>query len=230
MRRILVLAAALGTTASLNAQLHEKIIIKAGENVGEAISPTGFYRLPQFTEGTFALKDGTKAKARFNYHIGNGEMEYISMKGDTMAVGVPEEIEIISIGENVRYIYNNRAYLEIIADKKPAKLAKKIKIIIENDRKGGYGESAPASSQINYKNFTLSTGLLQLTHDLAIVKTTSYFWVDDKHNLQPANKKNSLKLVSKDKQAKLEAFIQENGINFNKEDDLIRLLHHAETL
>lgn len=230
MKRIFVLAAALAATASLNAQLHEKIVIKAGDNVAEAVSPNGFYRLPQFTDGIFTLKNGTKARARFNYHIGNGEMEYISQKGDTMAVGVPDDLELITIGEDVQYIYNNKAYLEIIADRKPAMLAKKIRIIVENDRKGGYGESAPASSQINYKNFTLSTGLLQLTHDLSILKTTSYFWLDDKHNPQPATKKNLLRLMSKDKQAKLEAFIDENKINFNNEDDLRKVLYHAETL
>jgi hypothetical protein len=130
----------------------------------------------------------------------------------------------------VQYIYRDKAYYEILADKKPAKLAKRIRITLEQEKKGGYGESAPASSQNNLRNFTSAGGLYQLTYDIAIIKTTSFYWIDGRDNLQSATKKNSLKLVSKDKQAQLETFIDENKINFNSEDDLRKLLHYADSL
>ena len=157
-------------------------------------------------------------------------MEYIGDKSDTLAIGIPDEIVDIVIGDKYVFIYNNKSYLEIITHAKTAKLAKKIGISTETEKKGGYGESAPASSQTNLKNFTLTTGLYQLTYDIAILKSTSYFWVDDRNNLQVANKKNSIKLVSKDKQPKLEAWLEENKINYNSEEDLTRLLQFTETL
>lgn len=230
MKRTAILFVVLAIQASLRAQLHEKIIIKAGSDIAEAISPTGFYRFAQFTEGSFTMKDGTHARAMFNYHIGTGEMEYLGDKGDTLAIGVPEDITVITIGENVQYIYNNKSYLEIIARKKPAALAKKIRVVLENEKKGGYGESQPASSQTTFKNITMSSGIYQLSHDIAIIKTTSFYWIDAKNNLQPVSKKSSLKLVSKDKQPQLEAYIEEQNINFNSEEDLLKLLNYSETL
>lgn len=229
MKKTGILVAALIVTILANAQLHEKIVVKAGENVAEAVSPNGFYRFPKFTEGTFTLKNGSKASAMFNFHIGNGEIEYLGDKGDTMAIGVPDDIANVTIGEST-FIYNNKTVIEILAGKEPAKLARRVRIILENEKKGGYGESAPASSQANFKNFNFATGMFQLTHDIAIIKTTSYYWADDRNNLTAATKKNSLKLVSKDKQPKLEAFIEENKTNFNKEDDLRRLVTFAGSL
>jgi hypothetical protein len=230
MKSIFALHLILAVAISANAQLHEKIVVKAGDNIPLAVSENGFYRLPKFTEGIYTMRNGQKATARFNFNIGNGEVEYIGDKGDTLAIGVPEEIRLITMGTDVQYIYKNKAYYEILADKKPGKLAKRVRILLENEKKGGYGESAPASSQSNLKNFTAAGGLYQLSYDIAIIKTTSFYWLDSWDNLQSATKKNSLKLVSKDKQAKLEAFIDENKISFNSEDDLRKLLQYADSL
>lgn len=230
MKRLFALYLDLVVAVSASAQLHEKIVVKAGDNIPLAISENGFYRLPKFTEGTYTMRNGQKATALFNFNIGNGEVEYIGDKRDTLAIGVPEDIRLITIGPDVQYIYQNKTYYEILADKKPAKLAKRIRISLEQEKKGGYGESAPASSQNNLRNFTSYGGLYQLSYDIAIIKTTSFYWLDGRDNLQSATKKNSLKLVSKDKQAQLESFIEENKINFNSEDDLRKLLHHADSL
>src|SRR5688572_8358434 len=231
MKRILALIIVLpAISIQLNAQLSERIVIKAGDNVATAFSPTGFYRFEQFTEGVCTLKNGIKSKARFNYHILNGEIEYINVKNDTLAIGIPEEIVDVTIGEKNSFVYSNNSYLEIMASTPAYKLAKRIRVTLENDRKGGYGESAPASSQVNLKNVSMTNGLYHLSYDIAILKTTVYYWLDGKNNLQPANKKNSMKLVSKGKQPKLEAWLDENKINFNNEEDLVRLLQFTGTL
>jgi hypothetical protein len=230
MKRLFLLLTILPAAFFVKAQIHERIVVKAGDDVKKAISPNGIYRLDKFTEGVYTLRNGSQSRAVFNYNLGNAEMEYLGDKGDTMAIGVPDEITNITIGDSVRYIYKYKSYLEIIADKKPAKLGKKVRISLENDKKGGYGESALASSQSSFRNFTLSTGLYQLSYDVAILKTTTYYWIDNKNNLLDATKKNSLKLVAKDKQAPLQAYIDEQSINFNKEADLVRLLQFADSL
>lgn len=231
MKKIFVLAAALTTTVAATAQqVNERIVIKAGENLANAISPTGYYRFEKFTQGNFELKNGTKSTANFNYHIASGELQYLTTKGDTLAIAEPEDLAYVNIGGATEYIYANKSYHEIVQSAGPGKLAKRIKIHMENDRKGGYGESAPASSQAQLTNFTMGWSMFQLTYDVAVLKTTSYNWVDSKKNLVPATKKNALKLLPKDKQPKLEAYIEENKTNFNNEDDLRKLLAHAGTL
>jgi hypothetical protein len=229
MKKLFYLAAALTTATIAQAQLTEKKVVKAGDIISDAISENGAFRFPQFTEGNFQLKDGTKSSARFNYHLISGEMLYLNTKGDTMALAIPDQVEYIAIGEN-KFIYDNRAFHEILLTSPTASLAKKIKIHIENERTGGYGTSAPSSSQDQLRNVNYSSNFYQLTYDVAILKTTSFYWMDAKNNLQPATKKNALKMVAKDKQPKLEAFIEENRTNFNREDDLRKLLTYASSL
>lgn len=230
MKKIFFVVAALGAPIIVNAQLKEKIIVRAGENIPNAISPNGYFRFPKFTEGILLMQDGRKSTAAFNYHFMTGEMLYITKQGDTMALGAPEEMDRVVIANNIQFIYNDKSYFEILSEGQSTRLAKKIKITMDNDKKGAYGQSAFNSSQEQIMNVSYGRRFYELSYDVAITKTTSLYWIDSKNNLQPATKKSSLKLVAKDKQPKLETFIEENKINFNSEDDLRKLLGFADTL
>ena len=230
MKKIFFLALVLTAAVTAHSQTSERITVHAGESLAVAFQPTGFFRFPQFSEGIFQMKDGKRAKVLANYNMATGEILYIKSSGDTLAVGVPEEIDHVLIAGTTEFIYNNKDYLEILTEAHDIKLAKKIKVKIEKDKKGGYGESAPTSSQDQLQNFSWGTQLWQLGHDVIVNKTTSYYWVDKKNNPQPATKKNLLKQVSKDKQGKLETFMVQNNTNFNSEDDLRKLLTYAGTL
>lgn len=231
MKKMFYLSSVLFLTVVAQAQQSETIKVKAGDRVSDAISPNGVFRFPKFTDGVFVMKDGSKNSALFNFNIFNGEMLYLDSKGDTMAIGIPEQIEHITIGaDNVQFIYNQKNYLEILAAASRGKLAKRIKIHIENDKKGGYGESAPSSSQDQLRNLTMNSGLYLLANDVTVLKTTTFYWVDNKNNAQPASKKNFMRMVAKEKQSEVEAFIEENKTNFNREDDLRKLLVFAGSL
>jgi hypothetical protein len=230
MKKIFFLAATFTVAITLNAQLAERIVVKAGDNIAEAMGPNGYFRFPKFTEGILVLKNGSKSRGVFNYNIMNGEMQYIDSKGDTMAIAVPGDIADITIGENTKFIYVNNSFLEIISSTPQAKLAKKIKVTVENDKKGGYGQSSQTSSQDQYTQFTSDSRVVYLSYDIALTKRTSYYWLDNKNETQPATKKNALRLVVRDNQAKLETFIEENKINFSKDEDLRKLLTFAGTL
>src|SRR5688500_8500176 len=103
MKRIIALHLILTVAVSASAQLNEKIVVKAGDNIPLAISENGFYRLAKFTTGTYTMRNGQKAAALFNFNIGNGEIEYIGSKGDTLAIGVPEDIRLITMGADVQF-------------------------------------------------------------------------------------------------------------------------------
>jgi hypothetical protein len=230
MKKIFALVAALVATVSLNAQTSERIVVRAGENIAQAVSPNGYYRFGNFTDGMVILKNGSRSRGLFNYNIVTGEMLYIGPKGDTMAMAAPEDIDHLIIGGNTEYIYNNKVFLEVLGEAKPGQLVKKIKITVESDKKGGYGQSTQTSSQDQFSSFVFNSRVVELNYDLAVTKKISYYWVDDNHNLQPVTKKSSLKLVSKDKQLQVETFIEENKINFNNGDDLRKLLAYAGSL
>src|SRR5687767_11268822 len=98
MTKIFLLAAIVITGECVKAQITERIIVKAGDDIGSAISPTGHYRFAEFTEGTVTMRYGSKSKTRFNYHICNGEMQFIDAKGDTLTISQTEYIDNINIG------------------------------------------------------------------------------------------------------------------------------------
>jgi hypothetical protein len=230
MTKIFLLAAMAITGDCVKAQITERIIVKAGEDIGLAISPTGHYRFAEFTEGTVTMKYGSKSKTRFNYHICNGEMQFIDAKGDTLAISQTEYIDHINIGENTRFIFADRFYHEVVGESPAGKLGKRIRVNIENDRKTGHGKSDPTASQMQLYNVLLSQRTLALSYDVEVRKTTSYYWIDSNYNAIPTTKKNSLKLVEKGKQAKLQVFMEENKINLDNEGDLRKLLEFAARL
>jgi hypothetical protein len=230
MTKIFLLAAMVITGDCVEAQITERIIVKAGEDIGPAISPTGHYRFAEFTEGTVTMKYGSKSKTRFNYHICNGEMQFIDAKGDTLSISQTEYIDNINIGENTKFVFADKFYHEIVGESLAGKLGKRIRVNIENDRKTGHGKSDPTASQMQLYNVVLSQRTVALSYDVEVRKTTSYYWIDSDYNAIPTTKKNSLKLVEKDKQAKLQAFMDENNTNFNNEEDLRKLLAFAGTL
>lgn len=225
-----MLVAAIVTGTCVTAQTTERIIVKAGDDIGQAISPAGHYRFAQFTDGTVTMKYGSKSKTRFNFHICNGEMQFIDAKGDTLAISQTEYIDNINIGENTKFVFAEKFYHEIVGESPAGKLGKRIRVNIENDRKTGHGKSDPTASEMQLYNVVLSQRTVALSYDVEVRKTTSYYWIDSDYNAIPTNKKNSLKLVEKDKQAKLQAFIDENKTDFNSEEDLRRLLAFAATL
>jgi hypothetical protein len=119
--------------------------------------------------------------------------------------------------------------LEIVSDHDSLKLAKRIKIKLDPDKKGGYGESAPAASIENYRNIFTTSGVysLQINQDMIIRKTTSFFWLDQHNSLLPATKKNIEKLVTSAGKTPVEGYINQNNTNFNKEESLVQLLEYA---
>lgn len=65
MTKIFLLVAAIVITGDcVEAQITERIIVKAGEDIGQAISPTGHYRFVEFTEGTVTMRYGSKSKTQ----------------------------------------------------------------------------------------------------------------------------------------------------------------------
>lgn len=230
MAKIWMLLLVMIMCTCVTAQLAQKTIVRAGDDIGPAISPTGHYRFAQFTEGIVTMKHGSKYKARLNFHICNGEMQFIDSKGDTLQIAQAEDVDNIHIGANTEFTFSEKAYYELVGESPAGKLGKRIRIQIANDRKTAFGQSDPTGSHSLVNDITYGQLNYVLAYDVEVKKTTTYFWIDSENKAVPATPKNSLKLVKKDKQSNLQAFIDENKINFNNEEDLRKLLAFAATL
>lgn len=228
--KLFILGGLLTIGTSISAQVTERIIVRAGDEFAPAVSPTGYYRFAQFTEGIVTMKYGSKSRARLNFHIFKGEMQFIDPKGDTLAIAQAEFVDNINIGATAKFIYSDKVCYELIGESTAGKLGKRIKILIANDKKTAFGQSDPTGSNLQVSDVMFDRRTISLNYDVEVRKTTTYYWVDSKNNLSPATRKNAIKLVEKPKQPKLQAYIDENKINFNNEEDLGKLLAFAATI
>lgn len=231
MKKIFLLAAIVIHSAAAIAQLTESKIVRVGEELAPAISPNGFYRFAEFTNGIVKKKNGTISKARLNLHIYIGEMQFIDAQGDTLAIAQPEVVDNIQIGEYTRFVFADKGYYELVGESPAGKLGKRITVQIANDKKTAYGQSDPTGSQHQVSNAMLdSRRMVTLSYDVEVRKTTSYYWIDNNNKAVPVNRKSASKLVEKQKQARLQAYMNENNTNFNNEEDLRKLLAYAAAL
>jgi hypothetical protein len=230
MIKLYILGTLLAIGTCVSAQVTERIVVRAGEDIGPAVSPNGHYRFARFTEGVVTMKNGSRSRAHLNFHIFKGEMQFIGSSGDTLAIAQADFVDNINIGTHTKFIYSDKVCYELIGESTAGKLGKRIKVLIANDKKSGFGQTDATGSNVQISDVQFDRRAFTLAYDVELRKTTTYYWVDSKNNVLPATRKNSMKLVEKGKQAKLQAFIEQNNTNFNSEEDLGKLLTFAATL
>src|SRR5688572_2456812 len=99
-------------TNSIVAQSRRTIRVKAGDDIAQAYSKHGFYRLPNFDKAILYYKSGNKTDGiLFNYNIISGNMQFISPKGDTLDLTGTEAVDSVVFPQTV--FYNNDGFQEV---------------------------------------------------------------------------------------------------------------------
>ena len=214
-------------SASVFAQDREIVRIKAGEDPASSYSPHGFYRFPHFQEGFALLKNGEKTGARFNYHMLNQEIQFLSRAGDTLALADPFSIKYISIDSTI--FYYSEGYLEVLENHEALKLAARVRLETQWEKIGAYGQASPSGSIRSPNKLILgNTGKeLSLNQNILIRKDYTYYWIDKYGTVLKATKANIFKLMPPDAKTHIEDFLKKNKIDFTREADLKKLLHFA---
>lgn len=222
MRNAFYLLLMIFFAAPLCAQQTQVFHVKAGETVADKVSLADMYRYPSFTKGMVYLKNGDQSSALLNYNALAGEMQFLNGL-DTLSLAKEDMIRLLTIGSDTFYF--NNGYMELIESNKNVKLARKVTIKLASaQRKGAYGQSL-ASGADTYRGISNGNHITNLViqEDMTLVKEPEYFFGNENNKFLPANKKNIIKLFSK-QENKLSRFIDENKINFQKEEDLKMLI------
>ena len=209
---------------SVKAQITETITVKAGEDLSAVLSTHGLYKFPAFNSATVLFKDGTTTRAKMNFNIFLNDMQFIDNKGDTLVVSNPELIDSIKFDSTV--FYYQKGYLQVVEDYGSTKLVVQKKISFQPVKKGAFGLSAPGASIDTYGRLSASfNGINQLVlnEDIIVTKMTSYIVTYKKYRSATAKRSGFLTAFPEIKK-ETQDFIDLNKINFNKEDDLKKLL------
>ena len=223
MTKLITAALLLLFSFAAKAQITEKIRIKAGENISEALSTHGLYKFPAFDLGTVLFKDGSTTNAKMNFNVFMNAIQFIGNNGDTMVIDKPELIDTIKIDSSV-FIYK-KEYMEVIADYNGSKLLRQQKISSENIKNGAFGLPSPGASIESYGRSTSTTSINQLTlnEDIVVERQTSYSLSYKKFCSAHANQSGFFDAFPGIKKEILD-FINQNKTDFKKEDDLKKLL------
>lgn len=214
---------------SVNAQDKVRYTINPGEKLVEKIPAEEIYRYPLFELAYISLKDGSTMSSWINYNSLFGEMQFIDPNHDTLSIAEEKNIRFIAVEKDSFYF--NEGWMEQIASTANLKLARKKKIEVSNKEKiGGMDIPTFGAVETNTK-YTGSQNMKDLVAKEKLTYTVyNTYFIGDKFNyFVPATKKSLLKLYGR-KQDKLEDFLDENKIDFSKEDDLRKVFGFLNTL
>lgn len=203
----------------------EVVNVKADQEINQVFTVKDLYRYEQFLLGSVQFRDGTSAEAKMNYHKLFEQMLFIDDKGDSLAVGNPETIKFITIGEDTFY-YNRDFFLELISSTNSVRLAKRqVLQQIDEQKIGAYGQSYTNNSTVANKNYYTVDGKprLNVGEGTLFSQKKEYYFSYKQGDFVPATKKNIEKIFD-DKAIDLKNYIKTNSINFTNEQDLKKLI------
>ena len=226
MKRVLSLFVILIGYTYLSAQDTTRVIVKAGEKIEDVLKSSDIFFYPQFIYSKILFKDGKVADPYMNYNRLYDQMLFINEKGDTLALTDVKNIEFIVNDWDV--FYYSGGYLRLIADDTVIKLAEKQVWAVADVRKMGTFNTPTNTVAItsvgyfsNGQDAAKSKELI-LNAETVLRKETQYYFGDKYNHFFRASKKKLLDLFPKE-QLRIENYLKENKVDFDKKDDLEKL-------
>jgi len=226
MKVLLLFSFILIDSAILPAQDSTYVTIKAGNKVKDVLSPSDIFYYPQFTNGKVYFKIGAKTEAKMNYTRLVDQMLFVGPKGDTLALADENTIKFIAIGQDT--FYYDDGFIRLIANNGIIKLAEKQIWVVADVRKmGTHNRSTNSVAITSLSNYSDETARakshdLIINEDILIRKEVQYYFGDTYGHFVPATKKKLMLLFPKE-ELKLESFLKENKINFDKKEDVEKI-------
>jgi hypothetical protein len=205
------------------AQPTKVLRVKNGKDATRSIPAKDRFEYKDFQYGKLNYKNGNYAQTRLNYCYLLGEVMYINQQGDTLLIADNNAISYAEIGKDIFYPDAGNGYLAVVADCGVVLLAKKEQYKIGgNEKHGAYQSQNENGAVYNAANFTDINGVstqLQPNNTVLLRPTLNYFLLDINKRSYKANRASFLKIFAKHK-AEVDSFLNEEHIDFTKEDDL----------
>jgi hypothetical protein len=207
----------------------KKYTVNPGEKLIEKIPVTDIYNYEGFPLAEISFRDGRHAHARVNYNALFGEMQFIGPAGDTISVADEKDILVISPEKDSFYFFEG--WLEQVASVKELKLLKKRTIEVLNKEKiGGMDVPGFGAIETNTKyHGSQNVKDLVSKERLTYAEYNKWFFGDRFNHFFPATKKSLLKIYNENEK-QMSKYIDENKINFYREEDLLKLMKFIEVI
>jgi len=214
----------------LLAQEQKTFKVNPGEKVFNAIPPKDRYAYSNFIPGIVNFKNNNVGGGRMNYDALLRGIEFIDANGDTVILDNLETIRNVVMATDTFLV--EKGTLQQIALKGNIRLAKSWVIMVSNhQREGAMGQVTDASVE-TFTTLSSSGNALKtmVAKDILTFKEYTTFYFGNKFGqFKLANKKNLMSDFGNHKK-ELSAYLEENKVNFLKEDDMRNLLDFLSKL
>ncbi|WP_276373073.1 hypothetical protein [Chryseolinea sp. H1M3-3] len=166
------------------------------------------YLFSDFQAGTvvYASRRKDNETLKLNYNLYYEKVECINKQGDTVLLKT-QKLKFVTIGGTPFLFDNVKGFIEIVGDA-PVALGVKTFMV------GNFGNDLRTSPS---------------AYDRRYIKNVSYFFIDRRTSVHKAIKPSILKLFAPYAE-KINEYLETNPVDFNRQEDLIRLLNFCHSL
>lgn len=214
----------------LAAQEQKTFRVNPGQKVFNAIPPNDRYTYSEFIPGIVYFKNNNVGGGRMNYDALVRGIEFIDANGDTVILDNLETIRNIVMANDTFVV--EKITLQQLAIKGNIRLAKSWVIMVSNhQREGAMGQVTDASVE-TFTTLSSSGNALKtmVAKDILTFKEYTTFYFGNKFGqFKLANKKNLMADYGNHKK-EISAYLEENKVNYLKEEDMRNLLDFLSKL
>lgn len=207
--------------------------VKVGDDPLKSFPVSERYRYKEFLPGfVFDQAGKPTAVSKMNFQLISGNVESIQENGDTIVMDNADN-RYLNVQIRADYFLHTKKdeYFQILMRSASVKLVSKLRWMIirreavENDN----GKFIPVSSQQQSTRRDPATGRVILNEVLVYSKIMTYYLMDNDENVDFVTKA-SFANSFPDHKKEVKAFISENEIDFDKEQDLKKLFKYCMSL
>jgi hypothetical protein len=188
---------------------------------------------PQFVPGKAIFKNGTVTETKLNYSYFTNNILFINPKGDTLELSQADNFNAIIIGTDTFRYYKKKFFQQLTHYSTCNLFIGRSLKYNGSEKKGAYGSYSATTAVTTYNSFTanLGSGYMKLLPDenALYIFQDDYYFSGKFNQFYPATKKGVYELFSKN-QKQLKDFLRENKIDFDKKEDLEKLIAFAQTI
>jgi hypothetical protein len=207
---------------------YENIVVPAGTKIIDNFPPAMRYLYPQFVQGQIVLRNNQSSACMINYNMLQDEMEFIS-GNDTLTFIKKRDLKYI-IADNDTFTYNSGYVKHICGQELKVYCKDKInfKDVLKRGAMGTVSRTAAIESIGSMDANNVSCNLVS-SEDMVFRREVSYYITTSSGTLEQLKKQSILRIFSNNK-ADVQRYLKANKINFQKQEDIIKLAGYLSAL
>lgn len=207
---------------------YKSVVVPAGTKIIDNFPPSMRYLYPEFVQGKIILKNNQALACMINYNMLQDEIEFLQ-NNDTLAIVKKKDLKYI-IADNDTFTYNS-GYMKFISGQELKIYCQGkfyLKDILKIGAMGTVNRSAGIESNSSMVNGAFSYDLA-VSEDYVYKREVSYYITTSSGILTQLKKQNILNNFSNHK-ADIQKYLKNNKIDFQKQEDVIKLAGYLSAL